>query len=193
MGPFGADRIDMGRPSVIQHHPQRVQIERALSENLGLNSVSAIYGVSVSTLRRWKERLDLTNSTTGLPVITVGNFTVRLASMADDLAAVRARAMERGDTATVVRAAGAEESVLKTLLDRLGIDSTEAADALRDAQTLYVAMARFLAAGDSQRAWEFLDALREQKASESLLADAQRLAEGITELQTTTDTEEIPE
>jgi len=168
----------MGRPSIIKHAKNRGEIEAALLGNLGLEWISARFGVSVSTLRRHREHLfaSLAGDIQEASAIAPTEYVERLEEIADGLRRVRNRAESTNDNASVVRASAAEAQVIRDLIDRLGIDDSDTADSLRDAQAIFKAIKRIVV-NSPETGRELVAILRDQKAPESLQIAAQRLAE----------------
>lgn len=71
-----------------------------------------------------------------------GDLLERLMESLDDLSAVRSSALMSGSTSTVVRAATASEQIIRTLLDRLGIDDASMLAEIRTAESLGRAVGR---------------------------------------------------
>ena len=170
----------MPRPSVIRHHPQRVEIEKLL----GTSSVAEVarrFGLSESATRRWRDRMALTEVDDDGPALAPGMLAGQILEIVRSLSAVRARADALGNDATAIRAATAELAAVGVLLDRLGIESEDALNAVVEAEALAKALSYCLSREDPHVTRRILDRLTQTHAPEgiragfeSLLARAER-------------------
>lgn len=119
---------------------ERTQVETAME--LGFPSMAVIAGqhqISKSSLYRHRAHLNVVSDVLVVKeyLENPGSFVERLAEIADDMRDVRRGAVAMGNVLNSTRAADSETRALNLLSERLGIDSTDVADTLRQGTALY--------------------------------------------------------
>lgn len=124
-----------------------LQIERAIhGGTMRVSQLARMHSLGVDSLYRHlrnhqplEARVE-TPSTETLPV--AAELIERLIESADDLRRARHVASMNNNILSLTRAADSELRVISTLMDRLGIDSTEVPEALRSNDALRLALVR---------------------------------------------------
>lgn len=120
-------------------HPRRAQLEeraldgdpvREIAEELG-HSPSAVYRHLRNHVRPEVHQMLRRHAETH-----VSAFVDRLRALTEEVAAVRVYARETSDPRLLLQAAQVERETLRTLMDRLGIDSTETVEVLAESRVL---------------------------------------------------------
>jgi transposase-like protein len=127
------------RTSQIANHQSRDAIERALLDGRAITRVAAEFRVSASSLYRWQAQHlapQLREAMRTHERSNASSLIDRIASIADDSLHARRELLANGQLVSATRAAEAELKAIAVLLDRLGIDSSETLEQLRDGEFL---------------------------------------------------------
>jgi len=135
----------MPRACTVCTHSKADSINRDLAAGIPTASIATSYRIGDSSVRRHVRThlsASLLQEVRASEHLGSVDLIERLAEALDDVSAVRSAALLSGNHGVVLRAASATESLVGSLIDRLGIDSTETSRLLRDGDTLARAVAR---------------------------------------------------
>lgn len=134
----------MPRNCIACSHPQRPALDAELVAGARMADVSRAFDVSVSALNRHKQNhlTTILRSLVASDTFQTTDLIERLAASLNDLSAIRAQALASGNSASVIRAAAVSNSLISTLLDRMGIDDLSVAQELVTANKIFEATAR---------------------------------------------------
>lgn len=126
--------------SVLVDHPKRLELDRALLDGqLTVTEIAARFEVSRAAVHRYRSahlaplfREQLRATELG----DAGSIIERLIAVADDSRRMRVSLLEEGKASAHASAARAETQALEALLDRLGIDSTDIAETVREGRVV---------------------------------------------------------
>ena len=127
------------RTSQIVNHPSRLAIEQAVIAGVPIVRIADEFRVSASSIYRHQQRHlgpVLREAMRTIERGSTASLVERIADIAADALTARRAALEAGQTTAAVKAGDHELRALTTLLDRLGIDSTDTLDQLRDGEIL---------------------------------------------------------
>ena len=127
-------------------HPRRHEFESRLAAGEPIAAVALDTGHSISAAKRHL-RAHVAPALLGelrlgsqLSEVHLSDFTDRLVELADTTASLRAAATRSNDGTLLLKAVRDELQILSVLMDQLGIDSTEAAEQVREAKHLGIAI-----------------------------------------------------
>lgn len=135
----------MARPCSVCSHPEQAQIDAELVAATPVSEMDSKWKIGDSSIRRHvKAHLSASILRESRASGSLGSIDLveRLIEALDDVAAVRTAALMSGQAAIVLRAATTTESLVRTLVDRLGIEETETVLLLREGERLADAVAR---------------------------------------------------
>lgn len=133
-----------GRLCTLCNHAKSALIDARLAAGEPIATLAADFRFSESAVYRHRSRhlsRTILREARASAQIGTADLVGRLSEALDDLTAARTAALLTGQGAQVIRAASAEVRAVEVLLDRLGIDSTEVARELREAEDLAHAVA----------------------------------------------------
>jgi hypothetical protein len=135
----------MPRACTVCSSPKAEQINRDLTSGMAAALVASKYRIGDSSVRRHSRThlsASLLQELRASEHLGSTDLIERLAEAVDDVAAVRSAALLTGNHGVVLRAAAATQSLIESLMDRVGIDSLETARLLREGDTFARAVAR---------------------------------------------------
>lgn len=135
----------MARPCSVCAHPKQALIDAELVAATPVAEMVSKWKIGESSIRRHvKTHLSasILRETRASESLGSVDLVERLIEALDDVAAVRTTALMSGQAAIVLRAATATESLVRTLMDRLGVEETEILLLLREGERLADAVAR---------------------------------------------------
>lgn len=127
----------MAKPSTIIMHPRLAEINSALGTGEPVTEIARRFKVSQASLYRYRaSHYAQASIAVAREAGTLGDYIAALAATLADVDAIRRAAMMRGDERAVLKAADTVRSLTVTLLDRLGIDSADAAQIATENEAL---------------------------------------------------------
>lgn len=135
----------MGRRSSIESHPQRDDIERALSEGMTAVEISAKFRVSESAISRWRKlHYDAMAAVLEEEDTAPDDLLTRLRELADSTRQARKLADRNGSPSVRARSAAAELAVIDRLINRTGITDLSTVDLMASTGALLRALQRLV-------------------------------------------------
>lgn len=169
----------MSRVCAMCRHPKRQEIERRVlrGESNRLVSLDLPFGESAVARHMRAHVLPGFKSAALRGVdLHVSTFASRLAELADETRAVRLHAHAADDPRLLLSAIGSERDTLGLMLNRLGIDSEEVIDTVREAHALLAALGAVLDEPTTRALSDHLGQRGESELADAFSAHADRIA-----------------